>query len=147
MYLDEFSNIIYPGFKELVNKAREANVGLIYGHQAIGDLEICGPEIMSIITSNSNNKIFLKNTTQAAVDYIAKELGTRTIERPVESFSTKDGITTPAGFTKRQEDEFVIKPDDLRDILMGQGVVRIDTLYGRLIKKIKFPNFKEILGE
>lgn len=141
MYLDEFSNIIYKGFKELINKAREAKVGIIFGHQALGDIGQCGPEIENIILTNSNNKVFFKNDDDKSVKYFSTVLGTQTIERRVESFSTAGGVVTPAGFTKKEEQEYVIHPDDLRNILLGEGVVKIDTLHGRIIKKI---NFKDI---
>jgi len=142
MYLDEFSNIIYPGFKELINKAREAKVGLIFGHQALGDLEHYGKDIKNIILSNSNNKIILKNDDPETVDYFIKTIGTQTVETRVESFSTKSGTPTPAGFTNRREEQYVIQPSDLRSIVLGEAIVKIDTLYGRLIQKI---HFKDIM--
>jgi type IV secretory pathway TraG/TraD family ATPase VirD4 len=147
IYLDEFSNIIYKGFKELINKAREAKVGIIFGHQALGDIGQCGPEIKNIILTNSINKVFFKNDDDESVKYFSSVLGTQTIERRVESFSTAGGVVTPAGFTKKEEQEYVIHPDDLRNILLGEGVIKIDTIHGRIIKKIDFEDMPKNLNK
>jgi type IV secretory pathway TraG/TraD family ATPase VirD4 len=122
-------------------------VGLIFGHQALGDLEHYGKDIKNIILSNSNNKIILKNDDPETVDYFVNTIGTQTVMTPVESFSTKSGTTTPAGFTKRIEEQYVIQPSDLRSIVLGEAIVKIDTIYGRLIQKIHFNDLRTNLHE
>ena len=39
VYLDEFSSFVYPGFEQILNKARSANVAMHICHQSVGDLE------------------------------------------------------------------------------------------------------------
>jgi type IV secretory pathway TraG/TraD family ATPase VirD4 len=141
IYLDEFYNIIYPYFPELINKAREAKVGLIFGHQALGDLETYGQNIKNIILSNSRNKIVLNIEDPVSAEYFSKAFGTRTIEKKINSFSTKEG-EKHSGFTLREEEEFLIHPNDLKFLKLGEGVIKIETKAGRLIEKINFLDVK-----
>jgi hypothetical protein len=44
VFLDDFSEYLYPGFVSILNKSRSANVGIVFAHQALGDIQTleCG---------------------------------------------------------------------------------------------------------
>lgn len=142
IYLDEFYNVIYKSFPELINKAREANVGLIFGHQSIGDLETYGQSVKNIILTNSRNKIIFNIEDPVTAEYFAKAFGTQSIEKRSNSFSTKSGVTQ-SGYTIKEEEEFLVHPNDFKFIKLGEGYVKIETPDGRFIEKAKFRDIKK----
>lgn len=42
VFLDDFSEYLYPGFVSILNKSRSANIGIVFAHQALGDIETMG---------------------------------------------------------------------------------------------------------
>jgi type IV secretory pathway TraG/TraD family ATPase VirD4 len=144
IYLDEFYNIVSKHTPGLINKARQAEVGLIFGHQALGDLEIKDfPGIPNIILSNSRHKIVMQIDEQKAVDYFTKSWGTDTVEEWHGSYSTKDGGMQEVGGSKKQEEEFIVHPNDLKWLKLGEGYVKLELKStGKIIKKVKFEDVK-----
>jgi hypothetical protein len=145
IYLDEFYNVLYRDFPEMINKAREAKVGLIFGHQSIGDLEMFGPHIKNIILTNSRNKIVFNIEDPLTAEYFSKAFGTQTIEKRINSFSTKSGISQ-SGYTIKEEEEFIVHPNELKDLKLGEGYTKIETPDGRSIEKGKFSDIKKRLS-
>ncbi len=143
VYLDEFDKIVYKEFSELINKAREAKVGIIFGHQALGDLEVCGKALQNQILTNARNKIILNIEDPGTAEYFAKAMGTRTIKRRVNSFSTKDGVAQ-SGFTEKIEEEFITHPNDYKFLKYGEGIVKIEADEGRFISRVKLYPLKDL---
>lgn len=137
IYLDEFYNILYPDFPELINKAREAKVGLIFGHQALGDLELYGQNVKNIILTNSRNKIILNIEDPVTAEYYSKAWGTDTVEKRQSSYSTKDG-EREAGFSIKEEEAFVIHPNEFKYLKLKEGYVKLETKQGKIIRKVEF---------
>jgi type IV secretory pathway TraG/TraD family ATPase VirD4 len=137
IYLDEFYNILYPEFPELINKAREARVGLIFGHQSLGDLERYGNNVKNIILTNSRNKIILNIEDPMTAEYYAKAWGTDTIQKSMSSYSTKSGMQE-SGLTIREEEAFIIHPNEFKYLKLGEGYVKLETKAGKIIRKVKF---------
>jgi|GEM_PF-2181590 len=140
IYLDEFKNIIYKEFSELINKAREAKVGLIFGHQSLGDLETFGDGLKNIILTNSRNKIVLNVENPETASYFAELFGTQTVVRKVRSHK-EDGTT--AGYTDKLEEEFVIHPNELktlktiRETDTTEAVISIETGKGKILRRME----------
>jgi hypothetical protein len=123
IYLDEFDKIVYPGFSELINKAREAKVGLIFGHQSLGDLKQYGETLQNQILTNARNKIVLKVEDPATAEYFSKTFGTKTIERRVNSYNSEGMIS---GSADRREEEFNVHPNTLKFLKLGEACVKIE---------------------
>jgi hypothetical protein len=138
IYLDEFYNVIYPDFGEMINKARSAKVGLILAHQSIGDLERCGEEIRNIIIDNTVHKLIFKVGTPETAEFYAKLLGTRLVKKQVESHKDDGKV---AGFTDKEEREFLIDPDTIKNLKTdsendtAEAILIIETNKGRLFGK------------
>jgi type IV secretory pathway TraG/TraD family ATPase VirD4 len=141
IYLDEFYNVIYQDFPELINKAREANVGLIFGHQAFGDLEACGMGIKNSILSNSRNKVVMHIDDPATVEYFVNSWGTDEVANKQSSFAIRDGNTMEAGFQFKDANQFVVHPDHIKYLKLKEGFIKLETLEGKIIKKVDFTPF------
>ena len=137
IYLDEFPNIIYPDFKELVNKAREGKVALVFGHQALGDLEVYGKDIKNVILSNSRNKVVLNVEDPITAEYYSKAWGTDTVEKRQSSYSTKDG-ERESGYSIKEEEAFVIHPNEFKYLKLGEGYIKLEIKTGKVIRKVNF---------
>ena len=60
VYLDDFTEYLTPSFVTLLNKSRSANVGIVFAHQALGDLAGLGDGVTNTILTNSNLKVFMR---------------------------------------------------------------------------------------
>jgi type IV secretory pathway TraG/TraD family ATPase VirD4 len=150
LYLDEFADIVYPGFESILNKARSRRVGVIVGHQTIGDLDRAdkiAPGCKQMILSNTRNKILLTIEDHDTANFFGNRGGTQDIEEKVESFSTKNGVQQ-AGFTVKSGNTFNVHPDKLKFLPLGEAYVMIPILEpgkSRFIKHIKFDPMPEII--
>jgi type IV secretory pathway TraG/TraD family ATPase VirD4 len=151
IYLDEFYNVIYPQFAELINKARGGKVGIIFGHQTLDDLNIASnPELKGVILGNAQNKIVFKAETAETAKAFGEMFGTETILRKVESLDANGAIT---GYANRRENQFIIHPDEIKGLVTNnyedtaEAVISIETGKGKKIKKItlKYQDVGEVV--
>ena len=141
LYLDEFYNVIFPGFSDIINKSREAKIGITFGHQAIGDLvSDNNKDLANRILSNSRHKIILNLNEVEASDYFSKLFGTTLVLRKVKSHGADGAVS---GMTDREDRQFKFEPDMLKTLKMpsyeddrSEAIVSINTARGRLIEDI-----------
>lgn len=50
IFLDDFTEYLTPSFVTLLNKSRSANVGVVFAHQALGDLAGLGEAVKNAIS-------------------------------------------------------------------------------------------------
>jgi len=145
IYLDEFYNVLYKDFGEMINKAREAKVGLIFGHQSMGDLKKYGESLQNIILTSSRHKIVLNVGESETAEYFSKLFGTQTVKRKVESHK-EDGKT--AGYTDRFEEEFEFHPNLLKSLKTdretdsAEAIILIQSGKGRIIEQVILSHIK-----
>ena len=60
-YLDDFQDYIYEGFAALLNKSRSANVGVVFSHQALGDLKKISDSFANVVSTNTNIKVVMSS--------------------------------------------------------------------------------------
>jgi type IV secretory pathway TraG/TraD family ATPase VirD4 len=140
IYLDDFTEYLTPSFVTLLNKSRSANVGVVFAHQALGDLDILGEGLKNSVLTNSNLKIFMRTNEPESSEYFASVVGTvnakKTTERQVAgtfgSHRTGDGSV-------REAEEFKYHPNLFKQKLgVGEAVVILPHLQGALPLKMKF---------
>ncbi|MBI3557956.1 MAG: hypothetical protein HY074_16965, partial [Deltaproteobacteria bacterium] len=68
-YLDDFQDYIYEGFGALLNKARSANVGVVFSHQSLGDLDKVSPAFKNIVLTNTSIKCVMRNNDPDTCEY------------------------------------------------------------------------------
>jgi hypothetical protein len=138
VYLDDFNDYLYPEFVSILNKARSANVGVVFSHQSIGDLDKIDPNIRKIIMVNTNIKIFMRTNDPETAEHFAKIVGTQTAEKTTSRRSQNILGTTETGEESvREVEEFIIHPQVFKDELeRGEAVVIIPHPGGRVVARV-----------
>ena len=144
-YLDDFQDYIYEGFGALLNKARSANVGVVFSHQALGDLDKVSPAFKNIVLANTSIKCVMRNTDPDTCEYFAKSFGTLTSEKVTER--QRKGLVGQdrTGDTSvRAVEEFRFHPNEIRELGTGEGIVTIPHFKGVKVVKLRFKRREDI---
>ncbi len=138
-YLDDFQDYIYPGFGALLNKARSANIGVVFSHQALGDLDKVSPAFRNIVLTNTNIKCVLRNNDPDTAEYFARSFGTETTEKLTERLKTHFFWASKTGESSlREVEQYKVHPNQIRGLGVGQGFVTIPHLKGVKTLKVHF---------
>jgi type IV secretory pathway TraG/TraD family ATPase VirD4 len=150
VFLDDFAEYLYPGFVSILNKSRSANIGIVFSHQALGDIQTLGEPIANAILTNSNLKVFMRGNDPDSAEYFSKVIGTVAATKMTERqskglFSYKKTGEASA----RDVEEFAVHPNDFkRNLGVGQAMMLIPHDDGTELVKIKFhmlPNIKALV--
>ena len=139
IFLDDFTEYLYPGFVTILNKSRSANVGVVFAHQALGDLKVLGDSVANSILTNSNLKIFMRGNDPESAEYFSKVIGTRTGKKVTERHklgTIHDQATGDASV--RDVEEFIVHPNCFkRDLGVGDAIMLIPHRSGTTPIRIK----------
>ncbi len=135
VFLDEFYTATYPGLNDLISLGREANVCFFLAHHSLGQLGAVSQEFKDDILTNTNHKIVLNITEKETVNFFASIFGTKVTKKDVYSYDTR--ASQPRGRTEKQDEEFIIHPNYLRDMKRGEAVCRIVYVSGPKVFKMK----------
>lgn len=141
VYLDEFSVFVYPGFQNILNKARSSQVALHLSHQSLGDLAIVDPELSQIINTNTNVKCLLGLNDPVTADFFAKHLGTETEEKWTERAKRNaffGGTERTGDYSIREVEAYRIHPNRLKNYGRGMGVLHVPTETGNVTEEVQF---------
>lgn len=140
VYLDDFTEYLTPQFVSLLNKSRSANVGVVFAHQAIGDLEALGAEIKNQILTNSNLKIFMRTNEPDSAEYFSKVVGTKDGEKvTVRQKESLLGSQLTGDGSVREVEEFIYHPNIFkRELGLGEAIMVLPHKAGSKSVKIKF---------
>ena len=146
LFLDDFTEYLYPGFVTVLNKSRSANVGIVFAHQALGDLKSLGDSIANSILTNSNLKIFMRGNEPESAEYFSKVIGTVKLVKYTER--TKRNIfhqEATGEASAREVDEFIVHPNTFKSELgVGEAVMVIPHEAGSKTISIKFQKFEDL---
>ena len=146
VFLDDFSEYLYPGFVSVLNKSRSANVGVIFAHQALGDIKTLGDAIANSILTNANLKVFMRGNDPESAEYFSKVIGTVKAMKYTER--TKKGIfknESTGDASAREVDEFIIHPNRFkRELGVGEAVMVIPHEAGSRALNIKFDKYDDL---
>ncbi|HVZ81872.1 MAG TPA: TraM recognition domain-containing protein, partial [bacterium] len=138
LYLDEVADLVYPRFRDLVAKAREAKVGLIFAHQALGDLRAVSEAFMDSILASSANKAIFRLGTSDTAEQFAKLIGTKTVvERKINYSLKHDNDPKAKGYTDQEYEKFLVHPNELRNLPVGEAVFIVQRRDGRRLYKAR----------
>lgn len=139
VFLDDFQDYVSENFASLLNKSRSANVGIVFSHQAMGDLRKVSPAFAEIVATNTNLKVVMRSNDPETSDYLAKTFGTRTTEKVTERrVKGVLGETNTGEGSFRETEEYEYHPNRIRKLERGQGVVAIPHPYGVKLCLIRF---------
>jgi type IV secretory pathway TraG/TraD family ATPase VirD4 len=137
-YLDDFQDYIYPGFVALLNKSRSANIGIVFSHQALGDLDKVSPAFRNIVLTNTNVKVVMRNNDPETCEYFAKSFGTKTTEKATERRQKHSlGETRTGEGSVREVEEFIFHPNTIRQLGTGEAIVSIPHPKGVKMVRLK----------
>lgn len=146
VFLDDFTEYLYPGFVSILNKSRSANVGIVFAHQALGDIKTMGEAVANSILTNTNLKIFMRGNDPDSAEYFSKVIGTekamKYTERTTLNLMGKKGTGDASA---REVDEFTIHPNKFkRELGLGQAVMIVPHDYGSKVVQIKYDIFDDL---
>ena len=139
--LDDFQDYIYEGFGSLLNKSRSANVGVVFCHQSLGDLDKVSEAFRNVVLTNTNIKIVMRMNDPETCDHYAKTFGTKTTTKVTDKI--KDAEKTGDG-TIREVEQYHYHPNVFKNLGLGLGVVSIPHQGGVKLMKIKFSMRKKL---
>src|SRR3989339_1216359 len=147
VFLDDFSEYLYPGFVSILNKSRSANVGVVFAHQALGDITQLGDSVANAILTNSNLKIFMRGNDPESAEYFSKTIGTKATtkftERQKNGFFNNKQRT--GELSAREVEEFIVHPNVFkRELGVGEALMMIPHDGGSKTVKIKFDIFDDL---
>ncbi len=125
LYLDEFKDIVYSKFADLINKAREAKVGIMIGHQSLGDLSSISDSFENIVLTNTRNKVILSLDNVESAEYFSKLIGTHTIDEKVYSYAPEGIWNKVSGYSIKKVEEFIVHPNKFKNLKDGFAILRI----------------------
>lgn len=125
IFLDDFTEYLTPSFVTLLNKSRSANVGVVFAHQALGDLAALGEAIKNTIITNANLKIFMRSNENESSEYYAKSYGTKAGTKITERQTKSHFGTEKTGEgSVRDVEEFIFHPNIFkRELSIGEAVM------------------------
>ena len=146
VFLDDFSEYLSPSFVSVLNKSRSANVGIVFAHQALGDIKTLGDAIANSILTNANIKVFMRGNDPDSAEYFSKVIGTvkaiKFTERSRRSFFHDEATGDKS---VREVDEFIIHPNRFkRELGVGEAVMVVPHESGSRALSIKFQKFDDL---
>ncbi len=144
VYLDEFSAFVYPGFAQILNKARSSQVAIHLSHQSLGDLSVVSPDFAKIITTNTNVKCILGLNDPETADWFARHLGTETSEKKTERAQDPgffSSIQKTGDLSLREVEAYKIHPNRLKNYTRGWGVLHLPSPLGNITEEVHFSPF------
>jgi len=146
VFLDDFTEYLYPGFVSILNKSRSANVGIVFAHQALGDIKTLGDAIANSILTNANLKVFMRGNDPESAEYFSKVIGTSKTIKYTERTKKAFWMTENTGdASAREVDEFIIHPNRFKNELgVGEAVMVIPHKAGSHTLTLKFNKFDDL---
>lgn len=149
VFLDDFSEYLYPGFVTILNKSRSANVGVVFAHQALGDIKTMGDAVANSILTNANLKVFMRGNDPESAEYFSKVIGT--VKNVKYTSRTKRGVwkqQDTGDASAREVDEFIIHPNRFKNELgVGEAVMVIPHEAGSKTINIRFKKFDDLKSQ
>lgn len=147
IYLDDFNDYIYPGFASILNKSRSANIGVIFSHQSLGDLEKVSPDFKQIVLTNTNIKIVMRSNDPDTAEHFAKMIGTHRAESSTRRRSRGFlGRSETGEESVREVEEFVFHPNVFKTGLgTGEAICILPHSKGSSVLEVKFSTVPQSL--
>ncbi len=146
VFLDDFSEYLYDGFVSILNKSRSANVGIVFAHQALGDINVLGEPVANSILTNANLKVFMRGNDPESAEYFSKVIGTLTTTKTTERQTKKFLWTSKSGEqSARDVEEFDVHPNVFKKELgVGEAMMIVPHERGSKTVRIKFQKLDDL---
>lgn len=140
VFLDDFSEYLYEGFVSILNKSRSANVGIVFAHQALGDITVLGEPVANSILTNANVKVFMRGNDPDSAEYFSKVIGTLATTKFTERQKKNIlGVNKSGDVSARDVEEFAVHPNVFKkDLGVGEAIMIVPHERGAKTVRIKF---------
>jgi type IV secretory pathway TraG/TraD family ATPase VirD4 len=159
--LDEFGQYVSESFDKFISTARSANVACILSHQTNAQLEtyFSKDRLARVVRENTSGKIIFRQSEEAS--FWAETFGTKQSVKRTEQVETGAMLTEKISTmgSLREVDEFIIHPNALRKLEVGQAVWKFKDQLPEVIslgmfnpascgtKDVKFEKVEHKMGE
>lgn len=146
VFLDDFSEYLTPSFVSILNKSRSAQVGVVFAHQALGDIQALGEPVANSILTNANVKVFMRGNEPQSAEYFSKVIGTATttkftVRQKKRFFSTEQ----TGDLSAREVEEFIVHPNEFKKSLgVGEAIMILPHDAGAKTFRIKFDRYPDL---
>lgn len=124
VYIDEFDAFATESFATFLNKARSSGFMIHIAHQTLSDLNRISHDFAGQILGNCNVRFIFRQDDPDDAERWSRFLGTRSAVK--RTYQMEAGRET--GLTSNREvQEFVISPDQIKRLKVGEAVVSIKT--------------------
>ncbi len=109
----------------MIAQCRSSNIGLTLSTQSFSDLKNDEMDIVTQIIQNTNTKIILRQNDADSAELVAKLAGTETVKFSTHQYETSflfGRLLTGLG-TIKNEEQFVVHPNNIKRLKTGQAVV------------------------
>ena len=146
VFLDDFSEYLTESFVSILNKSRSAHVGVVFAHQALGDIKALGDSVANSILTNANIKVFMRGNEPDSAEYFSKMIGTVTTTKFTERQTKGFFSTEKTGeMSARDVEEFIVHPNEFKKSLgVGEAIMILPHDAGTKAFKIKFDRFDDL---
>jgi len=122
--LDEFGQYVSESFDKFISTARSANISCVLSHQTNAQLEtyFSRDRLARVVRENTAGKIIFRQQEEAS--FWAETFGTKSAMKRTEQVETGPLLTERVSEmgTLREVDEFILHPNLLRTLKVGQAV-------------------------
>ncbi len=142
VYIDELADVLYPQFRALIAKSREARVGLTVAHQALGDLGRRGTATAEAVFGNTANKILLRQGSPESAEELARLFGEAPEAAPGGSSPAPWGLPGSVGIPRGRgggPKRRVVEPTELLNLEVGEAFLVVQGARGRGLGRVRLP--------
>lgn len=134
--LDEFNVFANETIVNLINKSRSFNYQCFLSFQTINDLKTTNINLTDTIFGNVSTIVCHNIKDPNTVEYVASVFGTQKSEKLTRQIDFKNSTTNMGSV--RSVDEFIVHPNELKTLKIGECYFKTTLPSGKLfIKKIK----------
>jgi len=163
VFADEMGSYVMPGMARLFEQARSAQVALIPGFQAFGNLAVVGDDFKDIVMQNTWTKAIYRSGSSDSAEEASEIIGmvTRyqyTFTESVNSGESAQGIRINPQFSEtdsggtgssyREAEEARVSGDKFKSLGIGECIIQIGArMYHVKVPRITTPLNNEKKGE
>jgi len=121
--IDEFSGIGGAHVVALFARGREAGVSGIIATQEMADLDRAGRGVRDQILGNTAVKLIQRQEVPGSAELVAQIAGTEKVWEETRQIGGTVFRGFPAGGTRRETEQFVVHPNEIKSLRTGDAVV------------------------
>ena len=140
VYIDEFDAFATESFSSFLNKGRSSDFMIHLAHQTLSDLNVISPEFSGQIMGNCNNRFIFRQDDPDDAERWARFIGTKKVIK--KTYKTEGGYQT-GDASNRESQEFIISPDTIKTLPIGECVFNSKTTNESRILKVPFIKTKK----